>query len=317
MATETMTVQQLDPRRLIQRRDQAEREYAEEEFEALVESVRAQGVQTPLTVRELPSGEVEIIAGHHRAAAAIRAGVSEVPCVVRQLDDTTAAELVLLDNLLRQDLQPWEEGAAYLDLHSRGLSYAAIAQRSGRRVEHVRDRVKCADTCEAIRKMYLRKELTLASLMEIASLPNEVLGVRYCTCGEVNPEAAESCVVCGRNLAEEQVIVQDNPQEAAARLCRDKTARQVSAVVELLRRDYGLKASQQTGMDFGNLFLSPEAVKVREKTQNLLSMVSRLGDDVIQHPEAITRLPLDQREAIIQQAEYCKAVLAHLQEVAS
>ena len=89
--------------------DQPRREFDETELQALADSISVHGVIQPLTVREMPNGYFQIIAGERRWRAARMAGLSDVPVVVIEADDRKAMELALIENLQRQDLNPVEE----------------------------------------------------------------------------------------------------------------------------------------------------------------------------------------------------------------
>ena len=78
----------------------------------LADSIRQHGIIQPLTVRKLASGYYQIIAGERRWRAARLAGLREVPVVVLEADDRKAAELAMIENLQREDLNPMEEAAA-------------------------------------------------------------------------------------------------------------------------------------------------------------------------------------------------------------
>ena len=82
----------------------------------LAESIRLHGIIQPLTVRKLSSGYYQIIAGERRWRAARLAGLKEVPVVVMEADDRKAAELAMIENLQREDLNPIEEAAGFQSL---------------------------------------------------------------------------------------------------------------------------------------------------------------------------------------------------------
>ena len=82
----------------------------------LAESIRLHGIIQPLTVRKLASGYYQIIAGERRWRAARLAGLQEVPVVVIEADDRKAAELAMIENLQREDLNPMEEALGYRSL---------------------------------------------------------------------------------------------------------------------------------------------------------------------------------------------------------
>lgn len=98
----------------------------------LEQSIRQFGVIEPLVARPLADGSYEILAGHMRWQAAQRAGLTQVPVVVRAADDQTAAAIALVENLLRRDLNPIEEGRALRRLREEfGLTQEQLAELLG------------------------------------------------------------------------------------------------------------------------------------------------------------------------------------------
>ena len=83
-------------------KDQPRQDFDEEELQALADSITEHGVIQPLTVRELPSGYYQIIAGERRWRAARLANLREIPAVIIEADDRKAMELALIENLQRQ-----------------------------------------------------------------------------------------------------------------------------------------------------------------------------------------------------------------------
>ena len=114
-------------------RSQPRQDFDEEELEALAESLREHGMIQPITVRALPNGYYQIIAGERRWRAARMAGLSEVPAVIIEADDKKAMELALIENLQRQDLNPVEEALGYQTLMTDyGMTQDETAQRVGK-----------------------------------------------------------------------------------------------------------------------------------------------------------------------------------------
>ena len=104
----------------------------------LADSIREHGVIQPLTVRKLSSGYYQIIAGERRWRAARLAGLTEIPAVVIEADDQKAAELALVENLQREDLNPMEEAAGYQSLIQ---TYHMTQEEAARRVGKSRSAV--------------------------------------------------------------------------------------------------------------------------------------------------------------------------------
>ena len=110
------------------------RKYFDEEALAeLADSIREHGIIQPLTVRKLTSGYYQIIAGERRWRAARLAGLSEVPAIVIEADDRKAAELAMIENLQREDLNPMEEAAGFQSLiDNYHMTQEEAAQRVGK-----------------------------------------------------------------------------------------------------------------------------------------------------------------------------------------
>ena len=113
--------------------DQPRQDFDEEELQALADSIEIHGIIQPLTVRELPSGYYQIIAGERRWRAARIANLNEVPAVIMEADDRKVKELALIENLQRQDLNPVEEALGYQSLMQEyGLTQEDAAKRVGK-----------------------------------------------------------------------------------------------------------------------------------------------------------------------------------------
>ena len=97
-------------------RPQPRRRFEEASLEALADSIRAHGVLEPLLVRPVGEGKYEIVAGERRYRAAKMAGLEVVPVIVLEVDERTAQAIALVENLQREDLNPYEETVAVLDL---------------------------------------------------------------------------------------------------------------------------------------------------------------------------------------------------------
>ena len=106
-----LPLQKIEPNPL-----QPRKTFDPDELDSLAESIRMHGIIQPLTVRKLPSGFYQIIAGERRWRAARLAGLYEVPVVVIEADDKKAMELALIENLQRSDLNPIEEALGYQEL---------------------------------------------------------------------------------------------------------------------------------------------------------------------------------------------------------
>lgn len=118
----------------VEPRSEQPREYFDQEaLEALADSIRQYGLIQPITVRKLDSGYYQIIAGERRWRASRLAGLTEVPVRVIEADDRRTAELALVENLQREDLNPIEEAKGYkLLIEEYGLTQEEAARSVGR-----------------------------------------------------------------------------------------------------------------------------------------------------------------------------------------
>ena len=154
--------------------DQPRREFDEEELQALADSIAVHGVIQPLTVRELPSGYYQIIAGERRWRAARMANLSDVPVVVIEADDKKAMELALIENLQRQDLNPVEEALGYQALiEEYGLTQEETASRVGKSRPAVANSLRLLGLNEEVLDLLKRGELTAGHARAILSLKSE------------------------------------------------------------------------------------------------------------------------------------------------
>lgn len=124
----TLPISKVEPR------SEQPREYFDQEaLEALADSIRQYGLIQPITVRKLDSGYYQIIAGERRWRASRLAGLTEVPVRVIVADDRRTAELALVENLQREDLNPIEEAKGYkLLIEEYGLTQEDAARSVGR-----------------------------------------------------------------------------------------------------------------------------------------------------------------------------------------
>ena len=141
--------------------DQPRRDFDEEELQQLADSISEHGVIQPLTVRLLPSGYYQIIAGERRWRASRLAGLNEIPAVVIEADDRKATELALIENLQRQDLNPVEEALGYQSLIADyGLTQEETAKSVGKSRPAVANALRLLQLCPEVLEMLRCGKLT-------------------------------------------------------------------------------------------------------------------------------------------------------------
>ena len=156
--------------------NQPRQDFDPEELEALADSIRTHGIIQPLTVREMPNGYYQIIAGERRWRAARLAEVSEVPAVVMEADDKKVMELALIENLQRQDLNPVEEAMGYHALMEEyGLTQEEAAKRVGKSRPAVANSLRLLGLCAPVLEMVRKGELTAGHARAVLTLKTEKL----------------------------------------------------------------------------------------------------------------------------------------------
>ena len=144
----TVRISEIEPNK-----DQPRKEFDQDALDDLADSIRAYGLLQPLVVRPLEKG-YQLVAGERRWRASRIAGLVEVPVVIRQLTDAETAEIALVENLQREDLNPIEEAAGYKDLMENfGLTQDEVAAKVGRSRSAVANAVRLLALPDAILDM--------------------------------------------------------------------------------------------------------------------------------------------------------------------
>ena len=152
--------------------NQPRKRFDDEALDELADSIREHGILQPLTVRRLATGYYQIIAGERRWRAARLAGLSEVPAIVIDADERKAAELALIENLQREDLNPIEEAEGYRRLiESFRMTQEDAAARVGKSRSAVANALRLLGLCPEVRAMLERGALTGGHARALLPLP--------------------------------------------------------------------------------------------------------------------------------------------------
>ena len=140
---------------------QPRKHFDEASLAELADSIREHGIIQPLTVRKLASGYYQIIAGERRWRAARLAGLQEVPVIVIEADDRKAAELAMIENLQREDLNPMEEAAGFQSLiENYHMTQEEAAQQVGKSRSAVTNALRLLGLTPAVRKLVEENKLS-------------------------------------------------------------------------------------------------------------------------------------------------------------
>ena len=163
----TVRISEIEPNR-----SQPRKKFDGEALEQLAASIREHGVLQPLMVRPMAGSEgYQLVAGERRWRAARMAGLSEVPVIVRKLDDREVMEVALVENLQREDLNPIEEAEGYQQLMEvHGLTQEEAAERVGRSRPAVANALRLLNLPAGVREMVRDGRLSQGHARTILSL---------------------------------------------------------------------------------------------------------------------------------------------------
>ena len=154
---------------------QPRRVFDETALNDLVESIREKGVLQPLLVRPNPKkkGEYEIIAGERRFRASKKAGLLQVPVLIKDFDDKTALEVALIENLQREDLNAIEEAEAYVRLLKEfEYTQEELSRVVGKSRSYVANMMRLLELPESVKKMLSTKQMTVGHARSLLTAQN-------------------------------------------------------------------------------------------------------------------------------------------------
>jgi ParB/RepB/Spo0J family partition protein len=143
-------------------------------LDELTASVREHGVLQPILVRPLGGQRYQLIAGERRWRASRAAGLATIPALVEDIDDDTALEIAIIENLQREDLSPLDEAAMYdRMIHQHGYSIRKLAEKLGKDKGYLENRLRLADAPPEIRELVSLRKDTLSHAYELLKVEDE------------------------------------------------------------------------------------------------------------------------------------------------
>ncbi|AOT73110.1 ParB/RepB/Spo0J family partition protein [Geosporobacter ferrireducens] len=150
-----VSIQEIRPNK-----DQPRKHFDKDKLETLVDSIKAHGLIQPIVVRPIEQG-YEIVAGERRWKASREAGLKEIPCIIKEMDQRTGLEIALIENLQREDLNAIEEASAYKQLMEfYGLTQEELSQVVGKSRPHIANTLRLLNLGEKIKQMVVNEEIT-------------------------------------------------------------------------------------------------------------------------------------------------------------
>ena len=152
----TLKISLVDPKS-----DQPRKYFDKDALEELASSIAENGLLQPILVREYGEGRYQIIAGERRFRACKLAGLSEIPAIILDRDNKAAAQIALIENIQREDLNPLEEAMAYKSLKDEyDMTQEELSERIGKSRSAIANSIRLLDLPEAILAMVAARELS-------------------------------------------------------------------------------------------------------------------------------------------------------------
>jgi ParB family chromosome partitioning protein len=156
---------------IVPREDQPRKKFDQESLKELAKSLEEHGILQPVLVRER-EGQYELVAGERRWRAAQMAGLQTIPVIIRQLDDSQAGELSLIENLQREDLTTVEEALAYrLMMERYEYTQEMLSQKIGKSRSHIANTLRILNLPYSILEMIESGKISAGHARALLSLP--------------------------------------------------------------------------------------------------------------------------------------------------
>ena len=171
-ATPASGVREVEIGRIRPNSSQPRVQFDEEAIAELAESIRERGVLQPILLRPAPDG-FELVAGERRWRAAQRAGLHSIPAIVRELDDSASAEIALIENIQRADLNPIEEAEGYRQLIKRhGHTQDGLSKLVSKSRSHVANLLRLLNLPDGVKQALMRGDIDMGHARAIATVPD-------------------------------------------------------------------------------------------------------------------------------------------------
>jgi len=222
---------------------QPRREFDPDSLRELADSISAQGVVQPIVVRPVDSGRYEIVAGERRWRASRQAGLTEIPVVVREVDEQSAIAVALIENIQRDDLNPLEEAGALERLLTEfGLTHQQVAEAVGKSRTMVTNLLRLLELNDDVKRYLQDKRLEMGHARAL-------LGLR----GPRQSEAAGQVASRGLSVRETEKLVrrlQAADQDRPATTPPEPTTQDPD--IRRLQDDLGERLGAQVRIRHGN-----------------------------------------------------------------
>ncbi|MBX4925469.1 ParB/RepB/Spo0J family partition protein [Rhizobium binae] len=262
-AERTVSADRMIPIEFVSRNPRNPRRFFDDtELHDLASSIRQHGIVQPIVVRTMSQDRYEIIAGERRWRAAQLAGLIEIPVIIRDVDDKTALEIAIVENVQRADLNPLEEALGYEQLIAEyGYTQNDLGEIIGKSRSHVANSLRLLKLPDPVRDLLAAGSLSAGHARALVSTPDPASLARTIVAKGMSVRDAEK-------LAQNNIKAQSVPQQTALR--RDQKDSDTLALERTLSDALGLEVSINHKTSGGQIKISYKSLEQLEEICRLL-----------------------------------------------
>ncbi|MDC9834453.1 ParB/RepB/Spo0J family partition protein [Rhizobium binxianense] len=262
-AERTVSADRMIPIEFVSRNPRNPRRFFDDaELHDLASSIRQHGIVQPIVVRTMDRDRYEIIAGERRWRAAQLAGLIEIPVIIRDVDDKTALEIAIVENVQRADLNALEEALGYEQLIAEyGYTQNDLGEIIGKSRSHVANSLRLLKLPDPVRDMLAAGSLSAGHARALVSTPDPASLARTIVAKGMSVRDAEK-------LAQNNMKAQSEPQQPALR--RDQKDSDTLALERTLSDALGLDVSINHKTSGGQIKISYKSLEQLEEICRLL-----------------------------------------------
>ena len=259
VSTNTLPLSEIVPNK-----DQPRKTFDEAALDELADSIRQHGILQPLLVRPIATGGYQLVAGERRWRASKRAGLKEVPVVVKELSDTETMEIAIIENLQREDLNPIEEAEGLQALIDKcGFTQEQVAVSVGKSRPAIANSLRLLKLPPEVRDMAKNGEISAGHARALLAFDNEALIY----------EAAQNIVKNKMTVRDIERLAKISEKNSTVSVKRSKRRDSFYDEVELsLSETLGRRVKVFNGMEKGTLEIEFYSI------EDLKNIANKLGE---------------------------------------
>ncbi|NLY70589.1 MAG: ParB/RepB/Spo0J family partition protein [Clostridiales bacterium] len=262
--SEQARIHQIDIHEIKPSKNQPRTHFSEDRLQELASSIEEHGILQPIIVRKIDNGYA-IVAGERRWRAAIKAGLKEVPCIIKELTEEENMLLALIENMQREDLNPIEEAKGLNTMiTSFGLTQEQVSKSVGKSRPYITNCLRLLKLPESVQQMVVDGKLSSGHARAIAGVSDS----------EKQMALAKKCVESGWTVRDIENHIKDEKSKSSRKKARPrKFNRDIMILEEELKDIFGTKVNIVLGAKKGKIELEYYS---KEELDRLIDMLFKL-----------------------------------------